>query len=37
MLNDFINLTQGQLVIKYWYVWIVIILIATLSLIKDKN
>lgn len=23
--NDYINLTQGQLLIKYWWLWLIII------------
>lgn len=23
--NDFINLTQGQLLVKYWWLWLLII------------
>ncbi|CAM3933721.1 hypothetical protein BAPA111461_08065 [Bacillus paramycoides] len=23
--NDFINLTQGQLLVKYWWLWLIII------------
>jgi len=26
--NDLINLTQGQLLIKYWWLWILIIVFA---------
>ena len=25
MLNDFINMTQGQLFIKYWWLWLIIL------------
>lgn len=32
ILNDFINLTQGQLLVKYWWLWLSIILVALLSL-----
>lgn len=24
MLNDFINMTQGQLFVKYWWLWLII-------------
>lgn len=37
MLNDFINLTQGQLLIKYWPLWMAIILAAVVSVYLDKR
>jgi len=30
MLNDFIHLTQGELLIKYWWLWLVIFIIGLL-------
>lgn len=35
-INDVINLTQGQLLIKYWYVWITVVIIFFL-LLKFNN
>lgn len=38
MIDDFINLTQGQLLIKYWWLWISIGLmgvVAVLKILKD--
>ena len=37
MLNDFINLTQGQLLIKYWWLWIFIIVYSLWELNLSKN
>ncbi len=37
MIDDFINLTQGQLLIKYWWLWIVIICVAVFSMIFNKK
>lgn len=30
IINDFINLTQGQLLVKYWWLWLSIIIIFIL-------
>ena len=30
IINDFINLTQGQLLIKYWWLWLSVIIIFIL-------
>src|SRR5690625_3637746 len=36
ILNDFINLTQGQLLVKYWWLWLTIIIISLISLYWDN-
>ena len=39
-INDCINLTQGQLFIKYWMLWLsisIVILISFLIYIKQKK
>jgi predicted cobalt transporter CbtA len=36
-LNDVINLTQGQLLLKYWWLWILIIVTAGIYLIKFRK
>ncbi|SDQ02752.1 hypothetical protein SAMN04487752_1145 [Carnobacterium viridans] len=37
-LSDLIHLTQGELLIKYWWLWLVIVIIAIkYELFKDKH
>lgn len=35
MLDDFVNLTQGQLLLKYWWLWLIFIVIGVVSIKKD--
>ncbi len=34
--NDFINLTQGQLLIKYWWLWLIIIVFTCFYMFRKK-
>ncbi len=37
-LKDFIHLTQGELLVKYWWVWLIIIVIVVVyELFKNKT
>lgn len=36
MLNDFINLTQGQLLIKYWWLWLSVLSIFGINILYNK-
>lgn len=37
MINDFINLTQGQLLVKYWWLWLSILVLFIIYIILDKG
>ena len=37
IIHDFINLTQGQLLIKYWWLWLSILAVATFFIILEKG
>jgi len=37
VLSDFINMTQGQLLIKYWWVWSIIVVVAGIYMVRDKR
>lgn len=37
-LNDIINLTPGQLLIKYWYVWLaLLVVIFAIELFRSRK
>jgi len=37
VINDFIHMTQGQLLLSYWWVWSIIIVVAGVYMVRNQR